>query len=267
MNHQHAPADIDQGRVERQHDITRCCAVCAQMLMQYGAETALADDLSTRLGLALGAHRVENLFTPNAAVITTIIADHCITTARKCPGRGINMHMIFEVQQIVIAAEHGQLSLEQVQQHLSNIPPLRHHNWLVVLMVGLGCACFCRLASGSLGSTLLTWVMGSMAMLIRQRLSIAHIHPLVNICITAFATTFVCGFTLRFIPVETPTIAMASCILLLVPGFPLINAVADIFKGYTNTGIARWVIASMFALATCIGVVFALSLMGAPSWS
>ncbi|GAM76855.1 putative membrane protein [Vibrio ishigakensis] len=37
---------------------------------------------------------------------------------------------------------------------------------------------------------------------------------------------------------------MASSVLMLVPGFPLINSVADVLKGYINMGIARFVMAS-----------------------
>ena len=55
---------------------------------------------------------------------------------------------------------------------------------------------------------------------------------------------------------------MAASVLLLVPGFPLINAVADMFKGHINTGLARWAIASLLTLATCIGVVMAMTLWG-----
>lgn len=61
---------------------------------------------------------------------------------------------------------------------------------------------------------------------------------------------------------HTPTIAMAASVLLLVPGFPLINSVADMFKGHINTGLARWAIASLLTLATCIGVVMSMTLWG-----
>ena len=54
---------------------------------------------------------------------------------------------------------------------------------------------------------------------------------------------------------------MAASVLLLVPGFPLINAVADMFKGHINTGLAR-AIASLMTLATCVGVVMALTIGG-----
>lgn len=59
---------------------------------------------------------------------------------------------------------------------------------------------------------------------------------------------------------------MAASVLLLVPGFPLINAVADMFKGHINTGLARWAIASLLTLATCVGVVMALTIWGLRGW-
>lgn len=88
-------------------------------------------------------------------------------------------------------------------------------------------------------------------------------HPQINFCITAFVATTISGLLLR-LPTfaSTPTIAMAASVLLLVPGFPLINAVADMFKGHINTGLARWAIASLLTLATCIGVVMAMTVWG-----
>jgi uncharacterized membrane protein YjjP (DUF1212 family) len=93
-------------------------------------------------------------------------------------------------------------------------------------------------------------------------------NPLINFCLTAFVATSVSGLLLR-LPLfnETSTVAMAASVLLLVPGFPLINAVADMFKGHVNTGLARWAMASLLTLATCIGVVMAMSLWDLRGWS
>lgn len=82
-------------------------------------------------------------------------------------------------------------------------------------------------------------------------------------CITAFVATTISGLMLT-LPAfsQTPTIAMAASVLLLVPGFPLINSVADMFKGHINTGLARWAIASLLTLATCVGVVMSMTVWG-----
>lgn len=113
-----------------------------------------------------------------------------------------------------------------------------------------------------------TFCASTVAMYIRQVLTHRSMHPQINFCLTAFVATTISGLMLRLPAfVSTPTIAMAASVLLLVPGFPLINAVADMFKGHINTGLARWAIASLLTLATCIGVVMAMTMWGLRGWA
>ena len=89
-----------------QRAITRLCIQCGLFLLQHGAESALVEELSTRLGLALGMDSVESAISSNAIVLTTIKDGECLTSTRKNTDRGINMHVVTEVQHIVIMAEH-----------------------------------------------------------------------------------------------------------------------------------------------------------------
>ncbi|BBU86968.1 hypothetical protein EIMP300_83680 [Escherichia coli] len=191
------------------------------------------------------------------------------------------MHVVTEVQHIVILAEHHLLDYKGVEKRFSQIQPLRYPRWLVALMVGLSCACFCKLNNGGWDGAVITFFASTTAMYIRQLLAQRHLHPQINFCLTAFAATTISGLLLQ-LPTfsDTPTIAMAASVLLLVPGLvrkfvnhgnhhhadPLINAVADMFKGHINTGLARWAIASLLTLATCVGVVMALTIWGLRGW-
>ncbi|UMY58930.1 threonine/serine exporter family protein [Klebsiella pneumoniae] len=134
-------------------------------------------------------------------------------------------------------------------------------------MVGLSCACFCKL-NNALG-----WGAGQLrastaAMYICQVLTHRSMHPQINFCITALsppppspaaaAPPGVCQ--------HADYCAMAASVLPLVPGFPLINAVADMFKGYqyrTRPLGDRQPI----TLATCIGVVMAMTVWGLRGWA
>lgn len=251
----------------QQRDATRLAIQCALFLLQHGAESALVEELSTRLGIALGMDAVESSISANAIVLTTLKNGHCLTTTRKNNDRGINMHVVTEVQHIVILAEHHLLDIHGIAKRFSQIKPLRYPRWAMVLMVGLSCACFCKLNKGGWDGALITFVASSLAMYLRQVLTQRHLHPQINFCLTAFLATSVSGLMLM-LPAfrNTSSIAMAASVLLLVPGFPLINAVADMFKGHINTGLARWAIASLLTLATCIGVVMAMSLWGLKEW-
>ncbi|MBW7981486.1 threonine/serine ThrE exporter family protein [Enterobacillus tribolii] len=251
-----------------QRELTRLCIQCALLLLQHGAESMLVEQLSARLGKALGADSVESSISANAIVLTTIQNGHCLTSTRKNVDRGINMHVVTEVQHIVIMAEHRLLDLRDVRKRFDHIRPLRYPRWLVVLMVGLSCGCFCKLNGGGWDGSLVAFFASGIAMYARQVLTLRQMNPLINFCITAFVATSVSGLMLKLsLFQQTPAIAMAASVLLLVPGFPLINAVADMFKGHVNTGLARWAMASLLTLATCIGVVMAMSLWGLRGWA
>ncbi len=67
----------------QQRAITRLCIQCGLFLLQHGAESALVEELSTRLGLALGMDSVESAISSNAIVLTTIKNGECLTSTRK----------------------------------------------------------------------------------------------------------------------------------------------------------------------------------------
>lgn len=260
---------VEQGAShQQQREITRLCIQCALLLLQHGAESMVVEQLSARLGIALGMDSVESSISANAVVLTTIHQGTCLTSTRKNVDRGINMHVVTEVQHIVIMAEHRLLDTADVAKRLEHIKPLRYPRWLVVVMVALSCGCFSRLNGGDWDAFAITVLASGVAMFVRQTLTARHMNPLINFCITAFVATSVSGLLMRLPAFQhASSVAMAASVLLLVPGFPLINAVADMFKGHVNTGLARWTMASLLTLATCIGVVMALSLWGLRGWA
>lgn len=98
----------------------------------------------------------------------------------KNQDRGINMHVVTEVQHIVILAEHHLLDYKGVEKRFSQIQPLRYPRWLVALMVGLSCACFCKLNKGGWDGAVITFFASTVAMYIRQLLAQRHLHPQIN---------------------------------------------------------------------------------------
>lgn len=144
-------------QTEQQRAVTRLCIQCGLFLLQHGAESALVDELSSRLGRALGMDSVESSISSNAIVLTTIKDGQCLTSTRKNHDRGINMHVVTEVQHIVILAEHHLLDYKGVEKRFSQIQPLRYPRWLVALMVGLSCACFCKLNKGGWDGAVITF--------------------------------------------------------------------------------------------------------------
>lgn len=249
-----------------QREVTRLCVKVALMLLQHGAESAVVVQMSHRLGRALGMDSVECALTPNAVVLTTLYRNHCITTARKNTDHGINMHVVTEVQRVVITAEHRIYDVDQVRKRLEKIKPFKYNRYVVVFMIGLSCACFAHLSGGDLMISLITFIASAIAMFIRQTLAQRHYNPIIVFSLTAFAASMIAGLALKYHLGNDPQIALASSVLLLVPGFPLINSLADILKGHVNMGLGRWTIATILTFGACLGIVFALALLNIPYW-
>ena len=251
---------------DKQREITRLCIQTALLLLQHGVESTVVVQMASRLGVALGVDSVECALTPNAVILSTLSNNHCITTTRKNTDKGINMQVVTEVQHIVIAAEHHIYDLRHVREKLDRIKPLKYNRYLVVVMVGLSCACFSHLAGGDWTIFGITFIASALAMYIRQIISARHFNPLIVFAVTAFVASLVAGSALKYELGNDPQIALASSVLLLVPGFPLVNSLADILKGHINMGIARWVIATVLTFGSCICIVFALSLLNITGW-
>ena len=255
-----------------QRAITDVCADTALLLLQHGAESALVESVARRLGHALGLPTIEVALMANGITLTTICDGRSFTTVRRNQDRGVHMHMVTEVQRIMLLAEEKKLDLPGVVARLKTIPDRRYPRWLVSLMIGLSCACFARLnllahdRPMDWGTCGLTFAASAAAMHVRQHIARLHVNPLVNFAIAAFVATSIAAQGELRGWVADPKLTMSACVLLFVPGFPLINAISDMVKGYVNTGIARGTLAVLLLLASCAGIVLAMSVWNTWRW-
>lgn len=250
----------------KQRAVSRLVAQAGQMLLAHGAESTLVADIMRRMGRASGMDEVEVALSASSIVITTFIDGRCMTTTRSSPDRGINMRVITQIQRICIMMERGVFNYAYAQERLNKISPERYNRWLVVVMIGLSCAAFSHLAKGDWAVFVVTFIASSIGMIVWQEIGHRHFNPLLNFAVTAFVTTLILAQAVVFEIGNQPFIAMASSVLMLVPGFPLINSVADMVKGYINMGIARFVMGSLLTLATCLGIVGAMTIVGVWGW-
>ncbi|WP_456296630.1 threonine/serine exporter ThrE family protein [Vibrio sp. AK197] len=253
--------------ISKQRAVSRLIAQAGQMLLAHGAESTLVGDIMRRMGVASGMDEVEVALTASSLVVTTVSQEHCITTARRCPDRGINMRVVTQVQRICIMLEKKIIDPELAQTRLNHINPERYNRWIVVLMIGLSCAAFSRLAGGDWTVFMMTFISSACGMIVRQEIGHRHFNPLLNFASTAFVTTVIAAQAVIHQLGNQPSLVMASSVLMLVPGFPLINSVADMLKGYVDMGVARFVMASLLTLATCLGIIAAMSIVGVWGWA
>lgn len=261
-NQRHAHSRSPALSEKRQNQITRVIVKAAQILQQHGAESQLIEETTVRLGQALGLDSTEVALSANAIVLTSRFQGRCVTTTRRVVDRGINMHMVCEVQRITLLAEKQICHFEEVKQRLERLKPFKYNRWLVVLMIGLSCGSFSRLFGGDALVFMTTFVAAASAMFVRQELAHRHHNPLIIFASTATVATLLASVGVHWSWGNQPQLAMAASVLLLVPGFPLINAVSDMLKGHINMGIARWFFATLLTMSAAMGIALGMRLSG-----
>jgi uncharacterized membrane protein YjjP (DUF1212 family) len=246
-------------------DIIDLSLWAGQLLLQYGAESARVEETVHRLGTALGCDWMDILVSPNVVIVTTTSGTEFRTKVRRVVNIGVNMTIIAEVNALSRRVEAGELDRFAVRAELERIGKLKssYNRWLVVAMVGLACAAFSQLFGGDEAVFAVTFAASSVGMFVRQVLAHRFFNALLVTAVTAFTAGLVASSAAVFNLTPQPETALAACVLLLVPGVPLITSTEDLIQGHLITGIARGVVGGLISLAIALGLLLAMSLTGA----
>lgn len=253
---------------EEQTRITRAIIKAAVLMLEFGAESKLIEDTAQRLGLALGVDSVEMSLIPSAIVLTTLSnkQGQSVTTTRRAHHKPINMSIVCDVQKMCYEVEKKKSNVQDVFNILKKIEPNYYNRWLVVFMVGLSCASFAYLYGADWQAFVITFFASSVAMFVRQELAKRKFVMIITFIFTAFVATSIAALSHIYNLSSTPNIALSASVILLAPGFPFVNSVLDAVKGYLAMGWGRWMQAVLLTVATSIGIIFALTVLGLKGW-
>jgi uncharacterized membrane protein YjjP (DUF1212 family) len=251
---------------EALRDVIDLSLWAGQMLLQHGAESARIEETVHRIGTGLGADWMDILVSPNMIAATTVSGEEFRTKLRRVVAIGVNMQIIAEVNHLSRRVTAGEIDRFEVRKELERIDhlPRQYNRWLVVLAVGLACAAFSRLSGGDWPAFGVTCVASALAMWVRQEMLRGYFNSLMVVVTTAFVAGWIASLGTVYGVGERPQIAMASAVLLLVPGAALINAADDLIKGHLILGIARGVTGVLIALGIALGLLLAMWVTGVP---
>jgi uncharacterized membrane protein YjjP (DUF1212 family) len=240
-------------------------ALCAgQLLMQYGAESHRVEETVHRLGTALGCDWMDVFVATNAVQVTTVSGGEFRTKIRRVVDGGVNMTVVSGVNHLSRRVELQELDRQGVRAELDRIGQEPHHynRWLMAGMVGLGCGAFSQLFGGDYIMLVVTMISSTIAMIVRQEMQHHRFNTLLVVIVSSFVASLIASSASFFYPNEKVNTAMTACVLLLVPGVPLINAVEDLVKGHPVVGVARGATGALITLAIALGIILAINVTG-----
>lgn len=233
--------------------------------MGIGVQTSRIIRNSTRIAKAYG-YRLSLMMFQRSLTITLMPGDkldekngYNLPPSRTVVGRhvsqSLNFRMNAELSALSWYIEAERPSIEEAEEKFEEIIAHKKlHPMVVLLLVGIANAAFCRLFAGDLMAVIFCFVATLCGFFCRQQLQLRHFNHLFVFCSASFVASFVAALLCKTGLSLTPEAAIGTSVLFLIPGVPLINSMLDLLDGYVLNGISRLLNAMMLIISLTIGV-------------
>lgn len=146
------------------------------------------------------------------------------------------------------------LSLEETKEAFRKVVAApRISPVFVLVMASLANASFCRLFGGNVWAMLIVFTSTLLGFAIKQYLLSHKTNVYLTFVVCAFVSS-VCASAATSLGIESAEIALATSVLWLVPGVPLINGIIDIADGHVQNGFTRLVSSALLIISMAIGL-------------
>jgi uncharacterized membrane protein YjjP (DUF1212 family) len=186
-----------------------------------------------------------------------------IARFRQCPLHGVHFGILTEVSLLTWKVAEENLKFDEVATRFAAIKNQPHHpRWLVLLGIGVACACLCILAEGDWANAYVAFVAAVAGMFVRQEVLKMRFNPMIAFIAASFTTGLIAGMDMIHHLGASPEKTLATAVLYLIPGVPLINCAIDLIEGHIPTAIARGVYGGFILLCIAVGMSLSILLLG-----
>lgn len=237
----------------------------ATSLMGVGVQTSRVVRNTTRIAESYGYDIDMTIFQKSIVMTLTDKDDklHPKTSVDRIKPLPLNFDMISTLSALSWFAYDYSPSLSNVKEKFHEIiSKPRMSRWLVLFLVACANASFCRLFSGDFQAMIVVFFATLAGFFIRQEMMNRHMNHLFVFVVSSLIASMIGGVAVRFDIGSTPEIALATSILYLIPGVPLINSVIDVIDGHVLTGFSRFINACLLIICIAIGLSITLLLLG-----
>lgn len=237
----------------------------ANSLMGVGVQTSRVVRNSTRIAEAFGFDLDMTLFQKSIIMTLTDKEDllHPKTSVDKIKVLPLNFEVNSTLSALSWYTYDNHPSLAEVKEKYQAIMAKpRMSRWGVLFLVACANASFCRLFSGDFTAMGIVFVATLIGFFVRQEMMSRHMNHLLIFVVSSFIASMIGGSAAYYHLGNTPDIALASSVLYLIPGVPLINAVIDILDGHVLSGVSRFINACLLIICIAIGLSITLLLLG-----
>lgn len=235
-----------------------------ETMLSHGAEAHRVEDTVYRI------LRTANLQTTEVFVIMTglfaTIADpsmDAITVTKRVKSKGNNLKQICYANEVSRQYCKGTISLEEAYDLITEGCSWEYTPYMSVLGSVLIVTTYPLLLGGTLLDCAISFFPGVFVALGIYASDRFRLHPFMKDFVLAFLSGTLYLLSKRFLPFPVHQDAIIiACIMPLVPGVAITNAIRDTLNGDYVSGTARAVEAFIKALSIALGVGVSLMLLG-----
>lgn len=258
-------SDLKLNKTPSIQDIADLLTDIASALMTSGSHSKRIIRNVSRIATVLGYDTDLTIFQMSIMLTITNLEDRSkrLTINKKLNPLLLNFSIVSDLSSLSWSTHDDNLAFETIQSEYNRIISQKRISfWQVMVLVSFANAAFCGLFKGDLPSMGLVFLATLTAFWLRNQLQKRQLNHLVVFTITAFVASIMAGMGYIFHIGTTPQIALASSVLFLIPGVPLINSVLDLIEGHILIGITRFVSAASLIVCIAIGLFTTMLILG-----
>lgn len=235
-------------------EIARFLQEYANRLMGSGVHTSRVIRNTRRIGHSLNVEVKISLF-QKTLVMSVCDKDslEIYNEVAIIPSYPISFELNSELSALSWEAYDNELPLDTLWDKYEQIISRPKMDPLCTLfLVGFANASFCALFGGDWTARGIVFSATLIGFYLKQVMQKKHINHYIVFVVSAFTASLAASSALTLD--TTAEIAIATSVLYLVPGVPLLNGVIDIVEGHVLTGCSRLIQALLLVLCIAVGL-------------
>lgn len=188
---------------------------------------------------------------------------YAVTFFKTAPPHKVHLSILTDISRLSWRVYDDQMSVEWAENELKAIKSKKSYNAITVAFaVGFSCAGLCLFSFGDLYNALMAFVGAFVGLLVRTWFTVKNFNSMICVVFAAFVTTLITALGSILNIGVNPEAAMATGVLYLIPGVPLINSVIDLIEGYLSSAINRSLFAGFTLLCIAAGMTLCITMLG-----
>lgn len=234
----------------------------ASLLFRSGATCSRLERNVGRMAASWGMKCMTTIMPLHIHLTITDSSGHCSTLISSSAPQAISYNLITRLSKLSWNVADRRLSLSQARRLFNEIKKTPDPSPLFILIAAsFANAAFCRLFGGDFWAMAIVFLATLAGFHIRQLMLSRRIDIRVTFTVCAAISSVLAAAAQLFALGHTPGIAMATSVLYLVPGIPLLNAFSDLIDSHYICSLSRMIDALILTACLSLGLCIGMNLM------